>query len=130
MRREFAMPPNDVEYLDGTGLEWETTLQGRARWLLIHGRKVHPEFEPQRVTVALQILPGYPDSQLDMAWFHPPLETKRKQPVRALSSQAIDGKTFQRWSRHRTASNAWRPGLDDVCTHLIQVDQWLVKEVA
>lgn len=130
MRREFSMPPIDVEYLDGTGLEWETIVQDRARWLLIHGRGVRPGFEPERVTVALQILPGYPDSQLDMVWFHPPLAPKGKQVVRALSTQTIDGKAFQRWSRHRTATNAWRPGLDDVCTHLILVDHWLAKEVA
>ena len=46
-----------------------------------------------------------------------------------LSAHALDGKQYQQWSRHRTAANPWRPGLDNVGTHLIQVDSWLQREL-
>jgi hypothetical protein len=41
----------------------------------------------------------------------------------------LDGKQFQQWSRHRTGANPWRPGLDNVCTHLLLVNSWLEKEL-
>ena len=33
--------------------------------------------------------------------------------------QALDGKTFQRWSRHRPGDEPWRPGVDNLETHLV-----------
>jgi hypothetical protein len=49
-------------------------------------------------------------------------------PIKALAQQQIDGTGWQRWSRHRTPQNPWRPGVDSVATHLVLVDQWLLRE--
>lgn len=130
MRREFDLPANDVEYLTSTGLNWETIVDGRAQWLLIHNRPTHIAYEPEVALTALQIVPDYPDGALDMVWFFPSLGQKGGQAIRQLSTQLIDGREFQRWSRHRTPENPWRPGLDDVGAHLILVDHWLAREVA
>jgi hypothetical protein len=65
-----------------------------------------------------------------MVWFEPALVLTSGRAIGALSSHTIDGTTWQRWSRHRTAQNPWRPGVDDVSTHLGLVDDWLSREVA
>lgn len=130
MRRAFPLPANDVQYLESTGFQWETVIEGNARWLLIHGRPTHADYDPPVAVTALQITPGYPDSQLDMVWFSPALTPRCGKQVRKLSTQRLDGRDFQRWSRHRTPENPWRSGEDDVATHLLLVDHWLIREVA
>ena len=44
------------------------------------------------------------------------------------NKQAIDGKTYQRWSRHRTAQNPWKAGFDGLETHVYLIEDWLVRE--
>ena len=64
-----------------------------------------------------------------MAYFHPALRRQDGKGIPATeSTENVDNKTFQRWSRHRTGENPWRPGVDDVSTHLAQVKHWLVRE--
>lgn len=129
MRRQFELPSFDTQYLGTTGLEWETiTGASGSRWLLIHDRPVRPGYNVERVLVALQLPSGYPDAQIDMAYFHPHLSRKDGQPIGALGGHDLDGKNFQRWSRHRTAEAPWRPGEDDVSSHLVLVDDWLARE--
>ena len=130
MRRDFNLPAADVQYLGSTGLQWETLIEGRARWLLIHGRPTHAGYAPAFAVTALQIAPSYPDAQLDMVWFSPALTPRNGKRIRNLSTQKIAGRVFQRWSRHRTRENPWRPGEDDLATHLLLVDHWLMREVA
>lgn len=128
MRRHFALPEADEEFLNSSGLRWETLLESGVRWLLVHDFPVPPGYNVATVTVALRIETGYPDAQLDMAYFFPALARADGRPIGALSSQALDGKTLQRWSRHRTGENPWRPGIDDVSTHLMLVENWFRRE--
>ena len=130
MRREFQLPGFDEEFLNSTGLEWETVREGTANWLL-HQFAVPPGYNHTTVTVALRIEPGYPDAQIDMAYFNPPLARSDGKPIGAANSTAtIAGASYQRWSRHRTGENPWRPGVDDVSTHLAQVHHWFEREFA
>jgi Prokaryotic E2 family E len=129
MRRQFALPEFDLQYLASTNLEWETLVAG-AQWLLLRNWVVRPGYNVERVTVALQIPAGYPDTQIDMAYFHPHLARQDGKPIAALAAEDIGGASFQRWSRHRTAESPWRPGEDDVSTHLVLVDDWLERELA
>lgn len=129
MRREFDLPEADREFLDARGRLWETILNGQ-RWLLVGNYEVCSGYNHAEVTVALSIESAYPDSQIDMAYFFPALSLSSGRAIGALTDQPIDGKSFQRWSRHRTPQNPWRPEVDCVATHLIQVDEWLRREVA
>ena len=129
LQRAFSLPPGDVEYLDSLDLEWETFMDGSARWLLIHGVIVPNGYNREAVTVALRIEPAYPDTQIDMAYFDPPLARSDGKGIRQLSDQQIAGRRFQRWSRHRSKENPWRPGIDDVSTHMAQVAHWLESEL-
>jgi hypothetical protein len=128
MRREFDLPSFDTEYLEATGLEWETIKVGEARWLLLHNRHIHAGYNVEHALVALATPPGYPDAQIDMAYFFPHLSRKDEKPIGALTGYALDGKNFQQWSRHRTQEAPWRPGEDDVSSHLVLVDDWLARE--
>jgi hypothetical protein len=129
-RRQFELPSFDVAYLKTTGLEWETLIEGDTRWLLLQERPVAAGYSVSKALVALRIAPGYPEAQLDMVYFHPPLARADGRAVNRLSPIKIDGKDFQQWSRHRTNESPWRSGEDDISTHLVLVDDWLEREFA
>jgi hypothetical protein len=127
-RRQFRLPSHDEEYLNSTGLEWEAIVEANAKWLLIDGRAIPNGFTVTTASTALQIAPGYPDSQLDMAYYFPALARTDGRPINQLTNQSIDSKMYQRWSRHRTQASAWRPGEDDVSTHLAYMDAAIESE--
>lgn len=132
MRRQFELPSFDVSYLATTGLAWETVtdVAGGPKWLLLYDWPVrHAGYNLTIVTLALQIPPGYADAEIDMAYFHPPLVRTDGKGIGALATTNIDGKPFQRWSRHRTSVAPWRAGEDDVSSHLVLVDDWLEREL-
>lgn len=127
MRRDFQLPQEDCNFLDGLG-QWETVSCSGMQWVIIHDYPVCPGYNVDRVIVALKIETGYPRTQLDMAYFYPALQRKDKKVIRAITYQTIDGKPFQRWSRHRTGQNPWREGVDDISTHMSLVSFWFEQE--
>ena len=129
MRKDFSLPESDETFLNSSGFQWETFKEGSYNWLLIHNYPVPSGYNVNSVTVALLIFPGYPVLQIDMAFFYPNLERANKKPIGALAHQMIIGQKYQRWSRHRTSSNPWRPGVDDVSTHLQLVNYWFEREL-
>ncbi|HWB01921.1 MAG TPA: E2/UBC family protein [Verrucomicrobiales bacterium] len=131
MRREFVLPEKDVRYLESLGLPWETVgcPQQGGGYILIHKFPVPYGYNVTATTVALRIEPLYPDVQIDMAYFHPGLSRLDGIGINQLAPQVIDACTFQRWSRHRTPQNPWRPGIDCIATHLGQVENWLEIEL-
>jgi len=130
MRRMFRLPEADEDYLNHSGLKWETVVEGATRWLLVYGAPIAKGYNVAVADRAFSIDTGYPSSQIDMVYFHPPLSRADGRPIGAVTTATIDGRTFQRWSRHRTSANPWRPGLDDVSAQMLLVDQWLEREFA
>lgn len=130
LRRQFRLPAGDEQYLNSLNLDWETVKDAGQLWLLVHGWQLPRGYNHAVARIALQIPGGYADSQIDMVYFLPPLERADRRAIGALSCQAICGENYQRWSRHRTSVNPWRPGIDDVSTHLTLVDDWLSRELA
>lgn len=128
MRRQFLLPKSDRDYLDNLGLNWETVSENGVQWLLLHAFPIPDNYSLPEAMTAIAISPGYPDTQLDMVWFSPALARKDGIAIGALCEQQIDGKTFQRWSRHYTQQHPWRPGDDDISTHLLLVREWLERE--
>lgn len=128
MRRQFLLPEADREHLDARGLNWETMVDAYGQWLIVHDFSVPAGYNLSHVTAAVQIGAGYPDAPLDMVYFHPPLTRADGHVINCLTTQTIDGKSFQRWSRHRTGLNPWRPGEDDIAAHLTLVEYWLERE--
>jgi hypothetical protein len=129
MRLQFQLSEEDEEGLKALGLEWETLLEAGSKWLVILDYPVPPGYNTDCASLALRIPPSYPDDQIDMAYFSPPLNLVSGRVITALSILSIDGKQYQQWSRHRTPANPWRPGLDNIGTHLIQANTWLEREL-
>lgn len=127
MRRQFQLPEPDEEFLNSLGRPWETIVDG-GRWLIMQVWPVPPGYNHAAVDAAVLIEQGYPDSQLDMVYFYPHLARVDGRAIKALTGHNIDGKQWQRWSRHRTTENPWRSGVDDLSGHMLLVDDWLARE--
>ena len=124
-RRQFALLPQDREFLDTYGHPWETIIDG-SQWVLIHEFETHDGYNHPLVTAAIRMETGYPNTELNMAYFFPALDGK---PIGATqATQTIAGQEYQRWSRHRTPKNPWRVGLDHLDTHVILIEDWLIRE--
>lgn len=128
LRRQFDLLPEDAQFLDDYGLPWETVVDG-SQWVLIHDFPTFGPYNHASAIAAIRIETGYPSAALDMVYFYPPLMRQDGQRIGATDAvQALDGKSFQRWSRHRTGQNPWKPGLDSIGTHVFLIEDWLQRE--
>lgn len=129
-RRDFTLPEEDAEWLDALGLRYELVNEGGVLRVVIYDWPVPEGFNVRAVDVNVRIDAGYPDTQIDMAYFYPDLARTNGREIPAICADAFDGKTWQRWSRHRTPANPWRPGIDSLSTHFALVEAWLARELA
>jgi hypothetical protein len=129
MRRQFQLTEEDEECLKARGLAWETAVENNTKWLIIPEYPIPDGYNFRAASAALRIPPSYPDDQIDMVYFFPALALATGKAIKQLTLHRIDGKQYQQWSRHRTPQNPWRAGLDNACTHLLQVDSWLAREL-
>ncbi len=130
MRREFILPEDDICFLDSLGLTWETHIESNSQWLIIFGVSLPKGFNVESANVAINVPPGYPVTQLDMAFFFPILNRVDNVAINATSHhQQINSTTWQRWSRHRPPNHPWIPGVDFIGTHFLYINNWLEKEV-
>lgn len=132
-RRDFPLPEGDADYLDTLQLRWEAVhvqdVQDNRKLLIIEGWQIPTGYNVPSAALALVIPQGYPDTQIDMAYFSPALGRTDGASIRNLSEAVFpDEGTWQQWSRHRTPVNQWRPSVDDISTHLALVDDWLHRE--
>ncbi len=129
LRRQFELPEEDRAFLEEYGYWWETVIDG-SYWILLHAfSTMHIGYNHETVTAAIRIESGYPKAALDMVYFYPTLSRKDGSPIAATqATQAIDGKTFQRWSRHYTGENPWVIGEHNLGTHIWTIEGWLMRE--
>jgi uncharacterized protein YegP (UPF0339 family) len=128
-RQEFQLPSEDREFLDSLDQNWEAVEDGNKQWILIHDYPLPDGYTASAATLAFQIPPSYPTAQIDMVYLHPPVRRKDGKGIPNVNEgYRIDGQDFQRWSRHRTSENEWRPGIDGVDTHLASVESWFERE--
>jgi hypothetical protein len=128
LRRHFHLSADDQGFLDEYGLPWETLVDG-PQWVLIHDFPTVAGYNHSLVTAAIRLETGYPNTELNMVYFFPALARADGKAVGATqATQQIDGRMFQRWSRHRTAQNPWKAGRDNIGTHILLVEDWLARE--
>ena len=129
LRRDFDLLPQDEKFLEEYKLPWETIVDG-SQWVLIHKFLTqHDGYNHHRVTAAIRLETGYPNTALDMVYFFPALARKDGRMIGATqTTQMIDGKSYQRWSRHRTAEKPWKVGFDGLETHVYMIEDWLERE--
>lgn len=88
---------------------------------MIHVFETPEGYDHYLVTVAIRL--GYPESQLNMVYFFSHLTRKDGIPIGATQvHQQIDGKGYQRWSRHRSMANPWNPKGDNLESYVILVE--------
>lgn len=129
-RRQFELPEEDRDFLnDRLGLDWEAVKEDDVRRIVISGFGVPEGYNVSEVDLFLRLEAGYPDAQIDMVYFSPALSLKSGKTIAALSGEVFDGRSWQRWSRHRTGENPWIPGVDNIERHLLLVREWLEREL-
>ena len=129
MRSEFELMKDDVTYLRSLDLPYEAVFDGQVRRVIIHGFPIPKGYNVDKASVFVYLQPGYPDAQIDMAYFYPELSRLDGKAIGALTPAAFDGKSWQQWSRHRTPASAWRMGEDNLSTHMAVVADWLNQEL-
>lgn len=129
MRTQFELMKDDAAYLQALNLPYETVIEGSVRRVVIHGFPIPHGYNVDKSSVFVNLQPGYPDAQIDMAYFYPNLSRADGKLIGALSPQAFDGRNWQQWSRHRTPISAWRMGEDNLSTHMTLVADWLNQEL-
>jgi hypothetical protein len=128
LRRQFTLLPADEAFLVQYGLPWETISDG-SQWVLIYDFPTHNGYNPAKTSIAVRLETGYPQAHLDMVYVYPALARKDGKTIpQTQVKQPLDGKEWQRWSRHRTAANPWQPGEDSLETHVYLIEDWFVRE--
>ena len=128
MHRDFELLATDMEFLNEYGIEWETVNDG-SQWILLNKLPLPDGYAQDTAVAAIRLETGYPDAQLDMVYFHPELTRCDGKAIPQTNvTQIINGRQFQRWSRHRTPQNPWIPGQDSLGTHIMLVEDWLERE--
>lgn len=129
-RRDFALQEVDEVFLNRLHGAWEAVREGGNQWLMIYNYPVPAGYNRTTVTLALQVPSNYPAAQIDMFFVNEPLARLSGVELPATQHhEVILGKTFQRWSRHRSGATQWKPMTDNVITHLALVDDCLAREV-
>ncbi len=129
-RRNAPLLDQDRLFLDRYGLRWESIIDG-SPWVLLHDFSLPTGFTADHILLAVRMETGYPITALDMMYVLPALARKDGKPIPQVNSvQAIDGRQFQRWSRHRTQANPWVPGEDSLESHIYLVEEYFRAEFA
>src|SRR6266404_1805585 len=113
-RRQFSLPAEDLTWLEGLELNYELVSESGGLRVVVYGLPVPAGYNVEKADVNVRIEPGYPDTQIDMAYFFPKLSRSDGRAIAAVCDDTFDSKTWQRWSRHRTPANPWRPGVDNL----------------
>ena len=128
--RQFRLLPADETYLDSAYPGWQAIVENARQWLLLPEYKMPAGYTQNVVSLAIEVPPTYPMAQIDMFYLFPAGLLLTGVPIPATeASEMIQGKQHQRWSRHRSGRSVWRPGVDNVMTHIALVESALMKEV-
>lgn len=128
-RRHFSLLQGDEAFLNSLELRWETVVEGGVQAAIIYGWPLPAGYNVPNADVHVRFSSGYPDTQLDMAYFAPALVRANGRNINAVSGTRLDGRDWQQWSRHRTQASTWRSGIDDLSTHMALVTDWLAAEI-
>jgi hypothetical protein len=113
---------SNVDFItDGAG-------QNGTSWLIIRSFPIPKGYNVETADIAFFVPVNYPAGGLDMIYFYPHLRRIDGKPIGALASQNIEGKEYQRWSRHRTQLNRWDHETDNLESHIDLMMNCLIDE--
>ncbi len=128
--RAFTLREEDEDYLSKSDLKLETIIEGGRRWAILRQFPLPAGYNCSVADIAIEVPPTYPAAQLDMFYCHPHLAREAGGAIpQTQTSQSIEGKSYQRWSRHRTGETAWKPESDSIITHIAIITDAIAKEV-
>ena len=129
-RRDAPLLDADTAFLEGYGHKFDIVKDG-STWVVLHDFPIPAGFNHQRVSLAIRIEQGYPMTQLDMLYVFPKLaRIDGREIPQTQVEQPIEGKVFQRWSRHRSGANQWVPGVDCLETHVFLIEEIFEQDAA
>ncbi len=126
----FMLTSEDQDFAERQMGKLERVLDGTKRWVLIHDFAVPDGYNVDKVTAAIMLPPAYPMSGPDMVYFHPALVLNSGKKINAAdATETIHGVVYQRWSRHFTQNERWRPDVDSLETYCFMIKGWLEREL-
>ncbi len=113
------LTPRDRNFLQALNFKYETWSESGLNWLVIRGCNIPSGYNVNKADIVIMIPPAYPLKEIDMIYFNPALARADGKPIGALSIQNLEGKAYQRWSRHRDRNlNPWDASIDGIESHL------------
>ena len=130
LRRDFPLPDEDVQSLNGWELYWEAVEEGRQRAVLIYGFPLKEPFQPNKVDLKIKLPMDYSSgAALDMFFTSVQVTRADGREVPMLTQAGMfDDKAWWQWSRHYPSGTKWRPGVDNLGTHISFVQNILNEE--
>ncbi|CAN5341322.1 hypothetical protein BH10BAC4_BH10BAC4_05570 [soil metagenome] len=127
-RKDFKLLEEDNDFLVASGMTWETVIENNLHYVILRRVNLPLGYNVDNADIAIRIETGYPRTQLDMAFFYPHLARTDGKSINNLTPFAIEGKSYQQWSRHRPPENPWIDGIDCLATHIGFAIHWLEHE--
>lgn len=122
----MVLPDEDTDFLNAQyNSRWEELSEGNTRGLLIRDYPLPEGYTPKNSNLMLLVPDNYPGAMIDMFYFDPPVQREDGAEIEALSYECHFGQHWQRWSRHYD----WRPGIDNMSTHITYVSNQLRSEI-
>lgn len=112
------LPKEDIYFLASIENTVDYLEEGSLSWVVFRDLEIPKGYNVSKADAAILIPPHYPTAPLDMIYFYPALSRVDGKMIRQLSNQNIEGRIYQRWSRHRTALNKWNPEIDNLESQL------------
>lgn len=127
---QFEVLQKDSEYLQQVFGNFKTVIDQGHRWLIVDNYVLPPGYSHKEITLAIEIPGLYPQAEIDMFYTYPRIYLSNgTTPPCTEVNQMIDGKNYQRWSRHRSGISQWNPAIDSVITHFSLIEESLFREV-
>lgn len=127
---QFEVLPKDGEYLKQVFGNFRTIIDQGRRWLVVENYELPDGYSYEKVTLVIEIPSLYPQAEIDMFYTYPRIHlTNGLTPSCTDVDQIIEGKSYQRWSRHRSPLSQWNPVIDSVVTHFSLIEESLLREV-
>ena len=130
LRRDFSLPDEDIQFLDGLTLPWEAIQEGGSRAVVLRGFLLPTTFRPEQVDLKIKIPADYTSgAALDMFFTSQHVTRTDGVEIKALTqSNHFAGQIWWQWSRHYPRNTPWRPGTNNLGTHISYVQHILDQE--
>ena len=122
----MVLPDEDTDFLNSEyNSQWEELSEINIQGVLIRDYPLPEGYTPKNSNLMLLVPDNYPGAMIDMFYFDPPVQREDGAEIGALVDECHFGQHWQRWSRHYD----WRPGIDNMSTHITYVSNQLRSEI-